>query len=228
MRRVLSILLMAVSGPMVLAAAEQTDLAAIKQKALAGDPAAQVQVGMSYALASPRNPKEAIKWFQMAADQGYPDGEYRLGGMLDVGITPQNPTEAIKWYTKAADQGYKDAQFRLAVMYDRGRGVSQSYSEAAKWYTKAGEQGHPEAQYRLGVMYEEGKGVPQDYSLAMKWYLKAAAGKFGAGAEYKIGTFYEHGYGVPKSRDQAIAWYQKSDKHGDVDAGQALRALEQQ
>ena len=120
MKQVFSILLMAASAPLALGLIDQTDLSAAKQKALAGDPAAQVKVGMSYALASPRNPKEAIKWFQMAADQGYPDGEYRLGGMLDVGVSPPNPTEAIKWYTKAAGQGYMDAQYRLAVMYDQG------------------------------------------------------------------------------------------------------------
>ena len=92
MKRILSVLLLAAVAPLALGALDQTDLSALKQKALAGDPAAQVKVGMSYALATPRNPQEAIKWFQMAANQGYADGEYRLGGMLDVGTSPQNPT----------------------------------------------------------------------------------------------------------------------------------------
>src|SRR5580698_8527322 len=132
MKGLISILLIAASGPIAFGVANQTDLAAVKQKALAGDAAAQVQVGMSYALAAPRNIKEAIRWFQLAANQGYADGEYRLGGMLDVAVVPQNPTEAIKWYTLAANQGYKDAEYRLAVMYDQGRGVSKDYAQAAK------------------------------------------------------------------------------------------------
>ena len=76
----------------------QNDLAALKQKAAAGDPAAQVKVGMSYALAVPRDVREAMRWFRLAADQGYADGQYRLGGMYDVAQSPQNPTEAIRWY----------------------------------------------------------------------------------------------------------------------------------
>src|ERR1700740_2782073 len=102
MKRLILMVLIAVSTPLAFGFVGQDDLAALKQKALAGDPAAQVKVGMSYAFATPRNIKEAIKWMQLAADQGYADGEYRLGGLLDVATNPQNPTEAIKWYTLVA------------------------------------------------------------------------------------------------------------------------------
>jgi len=107
--------------PLVSGAA-QNDVSALKQKAVAGDAAAQVQLGMTYALGVPRDSREAMKWFKMAADQGYADGQFRLGGMYDAGIRPPNPTEAAKWYTLAAKQGYKDAEYRLAVLYDQGRG----------------------------------------------------------------------------------------------------------
>jgi TPR repeat protein len=227
MKAFISMLLMAASAPLALGIADQTDLTALKQKALAGDPAAQVQVGMSYALGSPRNVKEAIKWMQMAANQGYADGEYRLGGILDVGVVPQNPTEAIKWYTKAAAQGYRDAEYRLGVMYDHGRGVTRDYAIAAQWYTKAAEQGRAEAQYRLGMMYEDGQGVHQDYRQAMNWYLQAAA-QNRPEAEFKVGSLYEHGYGVAPNQSQAIAWYQKSDQQGYAYAHDALKAIEQQ
>jgi len=66
MKRVLSILLMAASGPLALGVVDQTDIAALKQKASAGDPAAQVQVGMSYALSMPRD----SKGHQMVPDGG--------------------------------------------------------------------------------------------------------------------------------------------------------------
>jgi TPR repeat protein len=118
----------------------QEDVAALNQAAASGDPTAQVRLGMKYALAAPRNVKEAMKWFRLAADQGFADGQYRLGGMYDVAQTPQNPTEAIKWYTLAAKQGHKDAQYRLGVMYDQGRGTAKDYALAAQWYAKAGEQ----------------------------------------------------------------------------------------
>ena len=120
-----------------------------QQTAAPTDPAAQVKLGMQYALATPRNPREAMKWFKMAADQGYADGQYRLGGMYDVGINPQDPTEAAKWYLMAANQGYRDAEYRLGILYYTGRGVNQDYAQSAKWFQKAAEHGRPEAQYRI-------------------------------------------------------------------------------
>ena len=189
------------------------------------DPAGQVRLGMKYALQYPRDTKSAMIWFKKAADQGYADGQYRLGGMYDVAVSPQNPTEAIKWYTLAANQGYKDAQYRLAVMYDQGRGTTKDYTEAAKWYEKAGTQGRPEAQYRLGEMFEKGQGVPQNYKLAMKWY-QAAALQGRPEAEYKVGYLYEQGLGTPRNNNEAIAWYKKADKDGYPDARDALKALD--
>ena len=113
----------------------QQDAAALQQKAAAGDPAAQVQLGMKYALASPHDVPSAMKWFQLAADQGYADGQFHLAAMCDVGMKAQNPTEAIKWYTLAANQGHRDAEYRLAVMYDQGRGTAKDETEAARWFT---------------------------------------------------------------------------------------------
>jgi uncharacterized protein len=227
MKRFLTLLLGVLSTSMALGMTDQSNIAALKQRALAGDPAAQVKVGMSYALAYPRDAKEAIKWFQMAADQGYADGEYRLAGMFDVGISPPNLPDAVKWYTAAAKQGYKDAEYRLAVLYDQGRGVDKNYVEAAKWYIKAADQGRPEAQYRLGQMYEHGQGVTQSYTEAMKRYMQAAM-QNRPEAEFKVGSFYEQGQGVAKNRTEAIAWYTKADKQGFPDAHEALQNLEQQ
>ena len=66
MKALISFVLMAASAPLALGFGDQTDITALKQKALAGDAKAQIQVGMSYALAAPRNIREAMKWMQMA------------------------------------------------------------------------------------------------------------------------------------------------------------------
>ena len=204
----------------------QQNTSELNAKAAAGDPAAQVQLGMRYALAFPRNIPEAMRWMRKAAEQGYADGQYRLGGLYDVATSPQNPVEAIKWYTLAAKQGHKDAQYRLGVMYDQGRGTAKSPTEAAVWYQRAAVQGRPEAQYRLGEMYEKGTGVPVDYAIAMKWFI-AAAQQQRAEAEFQIGYMYEHGMGVDASKSEAIAWYQRSSAHGNPLARDAIRALDQ-
>src|SRR5215469_6832531 len=97
--------------------AGQGELLALKQKAKAGDPTAQVEVGMNYAMTAHPDIPEAMRWFRMAADQGSAAGQLHLGAMYDVGMTPPNPSEAVKWYSMAAKQGLKDAEYRLAYMY---------------------------------------------------------------------------------------------------------------
>ena len=86
--------------------------------------------------------KEAVKWYRIAADQGYANGQCNLGYMYSNGYgVPQDKTEAVKWYRKAADQGQINAQFNLGLMYEKGNGVTKDYAEAVKWYRKAAEQG---------------------------------------------------------------------------------------
>lgn len=164
----------------------QDDVPTLKQKALAGDSSAEIQLGMKYAMAAPTIISESMKWFRMAADRGSAEGQLPLAALYDVKVSPQDPTEAVKWYTLAAKQGLKDAQFMLAQLYDQGRGVPQNDTEAAKWYTRAAQQGGSDAQYSLGEIYENGSGVTKNYGDALKWYL-AAANQGQPEAEFKVG-----------------------------------------
>ena len=61
-----------------------------------------------------QNPKKAVKWYRLAADQGLPDAQNGLGLMYKRGLgVLQDHEEAVKWYQLAADQGYSVAQFNL-------------------------------------------------------------------------------------------------------------------
>ena len=58
----------------------------------------------------PQSDKEAVKWYQKAAEQGYADAQFNLGVMYKIGRgVPQSDKEAVKWYQQAADQGDVDA-----------------------------------------------------------------------------------------------------------------------
>ena len=53
----------------------------------------------------------AMKWYRMAADQGYANAQYGLGIMYDNGRgAVQDYSAAMKWYRMAADQGHANAQ----------------------------------------------------------------------------------------------------------------------
>ena len=61
---------------------------------------------------------EAIKWYRMAAKQGYGWAQYNLAHMYAHGEgVKQNLQEAAKWYLMAAEQGHGWAQCNLGNMY---------------------------------------------------------------------------------------------------------------
>ena len=71
----------------------------------------------------PQDYAEAVKWYRLAADQGYASAQSNLGIMYDEGRgVPQDYAEAVKWYRLAADQGDADAQINLGSMYANGQG----------------------------------------------------------------------------------------------------------
>ena len=83
-----------------------------------------------------------MKWFRLAADQGFADAQYNLGLAYAAGQgVLQNYGEALEWFRLAADQGLADAQHNLGVMYDRGQGVPENYVSAHMWYNLSAAQG---------------------------------------------------------------------------------------
>ncbi len=121
-------------------------------KAIAGDAAAQVQVGERYvqAAAAEKNRDRSAEDHKLAA----------------------------AWYRKAADQKNIDGELHLAALYrDGGKGFPQDMEQAAAWYRKAAEQGDDSAQGTLGVLYSMGQGVPHDDVEAYFWFDLAASQK---------------------------------------------------
>ena len=53
---------------------------------------------------------EAVKWFRLAAEQGYAPAQFNLGASYNNGEgVAENKDEAIKWFRLAAEQGDEDA-----------------------------------------------------------------------------------------------------------------------
>jgi hypothetical protein len=78
---------------------------------------------------------EAMRWYRLAADQGYARAQSNLGLMYDSGIgVPEDSAEAARWYRLAADQGDANAQGMLGSMYATGQGVPQDYVQAHMWF----------------------------------------------------------------------------------------------
>jgi hypothetical protein len=121
---------------------------ALLAKATAGDAAAQVKAGETYAAGSgtPRDQR------QLAADYA----------------------QAAAWYGKAAAQGNIAAEIHLGDLYRDGRGVTRDMAQAMAWYRKAAELGDAGAQGTLGLLYSVGMGIPRDDVEAYYWLSLAA------------------------------------------------------
>ena len=62
----------------------------------------------------PRDIDEAMKWLQMAAEQGVVSAQYNLAQCYRE--NKNNPAEAVKWYRKAAEQGDAKAQYVIELL----------------------------------------------------------------------------------------------------------------
>jgi TPR repeat protein len=137
------------------------------------DPAEQTRIGNRFRRGegSPRAYREAVRWYQKAADQGFAGAQNNLANMFEQGHgVTQDYSKAAQWYLKAAEQENSNAQHSLGRMYLEGRGVPRDFLEAGKWFRKAAEKRHPMAFRDLGTMHWKGLGVSKDTVLAYMWW----------------------------------------------------------
>jgi TPR repeat protein len=157
--------------------------ASLRDKAEAGDAAAQCQLGLSYSdgvNGLPKSDSEAVRWLTKAAEQNNALAEFNLGVFYGQGWgLRKNWAEACKWYLKAAEQNNQDAEINLANCYLNGQGVRKSSVEAYKWFNKAAQQNGGQnvgvAQGGLGYCYMNAVGVRRNDVQAYKWYTLAAS-----------------------------------------------------
>ena len=69
-----------------------------------------------------RSPIEAARWYRLAADQGEPWAQYKLG-MLYLGGADPDPARALEHLRRAAAAGLAPAQKALGDAYAKGTGV---------------------------------------------------------------------------------------------------------
>lgn len=197
------------------------------ENARQGDAYALINVGWNYQHGLgglPRDEREAVRLYKLAADQGDANGQSNLGVMYEIGLggLRQDEREAVRLYKLAADQGYAIGQNNLGSMYREGRGgLPQDDREAVRLYKLAAEQGKAVAQNNLGFMYANGcGGLPQDDREAVRLY-KLAVEQGSAAAQANLGIMYANGLGgLPHDDREAVRLYKLAAEQGD-DNGQA-------
>jgi TPR repeat protein len=123
-----------------------------------------------------QNDSEAVRWFRIAADQGYAPAENNLGFMYAEGRgVVRDDKKAVEWYRRAAERGYPPAQTSLAMMVQAGRGAPRNDVQALALYSAAAGQGYAPATANVAQMVAEGRGIPRDENTAA--FLLATAGE---------------------------------------------------
>ncbi len=152
----------------------------LKPLAEEGNPVAQETVGrmVERGKTVKADFREALDWYQKAADQGDALAQGHVGRIYRTGFFNGRADfgNALKYYRMAAEKNVAVAQLGLGSMYKAGEGVPENEAEAVMWFRKAAEQGDAAAQMNLASMYRYGKGVPKDIKEAQRLLKLAAAG----------------------------------------------------
>jgi TPR repeat protein len=101
---------------------------------------AQNQLGAMYHKGRlvPKDDKEAMRWYRLAATQGFAKSQYNIGVMyLNAQGVELDYVEGFKWSLLAAKQGHTTAQHNVAVAYEEGRGVKTDAVRALAWFDLA-------------------------------------------------------------------------------------------
>ncbi len=150
-------------------------IGAYRKAADKGSTSAMVELGVMAGTGSgvAKDPVEARKMFERAAEAGNPRGVSNLAAL--TGGAPSDPVQARALLAKAAETNSAEAQYQLGLMTADGVGGPKDDVAARSLFEKAAAQDHPGALLQLGGFAELGRGGPQDSNAAKAYYQKAAA-----------------------------------------------------
>ncbi len=165
----------------------RAQLARLRQKALHGDAAAADKLGWIRQRGNiwRNHPAAALRWFRLAAREGYASSMSTLGDFYFSGQDglPANAKLSAAWYRRAAmaaragaRRGDAAAENTLAWLYEHGRGgVRKNDRRALEWFRRSARQHFPRAMTSLGWMHQSGLGgLKPNLKAAAAWYTRAA------------------------------------------------------
>lgn len=139
-----------------------------------------------------KQPLEAFKWFEKAADKGHPNGQFNVAFAYRRGQGVEKDfSKALDYYNRAAAQGSGHAMFSIGEMHESGEGVDKNIDQAINWYRKASDKNIWQASLKLGKLFVYGKETPKNL-LAAENYLKKASDN-SSEAKHFLAVIYDNG-----------------------------------
>jgi TPR repeat protein len=198
---------------------------ALRQGAKSGNLEAQFQLANRFQTGDgvPKDPIEAFKWMQKAAQQDgsqssvVSDARYQLGLMYEKGEgVASNLTKAHDLFRSAIEESMyavgNPAILRLGQMYENGDDVPQNDRKAVEYYSKGGYSEN------LLNLYVQGRGLPEDKAKVGQQIISLRNSKNTARGCFLAGEIYYQGKLVPKDIAQAADWFNKAATQGSPEA----------
>ncbi|MCB9248897.1 MAG: sel1 repeat family protein [Ignavibacteriales bacterium] len=137
----------------------------LTEKAKAGDPFAQHELGIRYILGVgvPIDSLRAAEWIGLAASKNLPAANFNYGIMLSNGIGVEwNPFKAFKNFKIAAESGMEQAQYIIGLMYTDNLIVNKNMITSVEWLKKSADKGFEEAKKVLDEFKKSGININED------------------------------------------------------------------
>ncbi len=181
----------------------------------------RLQFAIAGSLADPKSktydPKEAAKWYELAAEKGEAWAMLSLAFIHHEGHLGQpDPVKAFEWFKKAAEKGNHNLGWAdLSICYERGLGTPADHAKAAEIWQKRRDNSIVCYLGSIGQCPASLLTYEQELELTRIWAEK----KEDAHAQYLLAMRYINGWGVEQNRKSALRWLQKAARSNH---GQAL------
>lgn len=207
----------------------------LRQQAMNGEPAAELQLALDYRdgrLGLPVDHHAAAQWLGRAARSGQADAEALLGDAYSQGDgVARDPAQAQQWWQHAAQAGNHHAETELGAALLASADPAKQ-SEGHRLLSSAAAQGDPQARKLLGVdepaARDEEDGKPGILARLAGLFdratesgqsadaLKARALAGDNVAQYQLAMHYRDGaWGVAADPKQALGWLRMAANHGN-------------
>ena len=153
-----------------------------------------VKEGTEATAITPKDPKEAVKWWQIGASKKDPDCLTNLGFCYHMGDgVNQSNIEAKKCWEQASKKGSSGASYNLGIFYENGWSVIKDGKKALIYFKKnikTKNAFHNTSLLGIARIYNEGNGVRKNTKECIKYYKRAA--KLGnLKAMLELGSMYD-------------------------------------
>ena len=166
------------------------------------------------------DPKNAARWYLLAAEQGDSDAQYRLAVMYAYkhGVT-WDLDKAIYWYRKAASQGNEDA---VRMLHEIGVPIEAEDNvnviPSAEYVDETDDSGEAPVEEGEDWLINQALDAFENEHWAMGMVYAERTDKSDSEIQFYVGYCNENGFGTEKSLGEAFRWYDMAVSQGNVKA----------